>query len=171
MENHILIAFWQWVALKDALFSDFALKSDLALLSKNFKLHFFKNGSTDFFEILDLSCPLSTIKKLVKSFSWFLPYFLNTSECFIYSWDILFHCNSFGNQVEKRPYGIFPHGKMLSLEKGFFRVENGIFPHGKKLSLEKGLFPLEIQVDCSGRPNCKKVLLQQLPETFWHEWC
>ena len=25
----------------------------------------------------------------------------------------------------------------------------GIFPHGKKLSLEKGLFPLEVQVDCN----------------------
>ena len=105
------------------------------------------------------------------TFSWFLPYFLNTSECFIYSWDILFHCNSFGNQVEKRPLpwkpffrvenGIFPHGKRLSLEKG-------LFPHGKRLSLEKGLFPLEIQVNCNGQcPAAKKVLLQRLPETFW----
>ena len=54
-------------------------------------------------------------------FSWFLPYFLNTSECFIYSWDILFHSNSLGNQVEKRPSSV----------KAFFHVENGIFPHGK----------------------------------------
>ena len=65
-------------------------------------------------------------------FSWFLPYFLNTSECFIYSWDILFHSNSLGNQVEKRPSSV----------KAFFRVENGIFPHGKMLSLEKDFFHL-----------------------------
>ena len=34
----------------------------------NFKSHFFKNPSKDFFETLDLSCPLSTLKKLLASF-------------------------------------------------------------------------------------------------------
>ena len=86
-----------------------------------------------------------TIQQIV--FSWFLPLFLNTSDWFLYSWDILFHCNLLGYQMEKRPFSIFPNGKMLSLEKG--------------------LFPLEIQVECSERPSCKKVLLQRMPETFW----
>ena len=36
---------------------------------KKYELHFFKNLSPKFFQTLDLSCPLSTLKKLVKSFS------------------------------------------------------------------------------------------------------
>ena len=35
---------------------------------KNFKSHFFKNLSINFFQILDLSCSHITLKKLLKSF-------------------------------------------------------------------------------------------------------
>ena len=75
-------------------------------------------------------------------FSLFLPLFLNTSDWFLYSWDILFHCNSFGNQMEKRPFGIFPHGKKtfwhfstwknaFSKERPFSLWKMGFIPHGK----------------------------------------
>ena len=49
MKNHILVAFWQWVALKGALFSDFALKSNLALLSKKLQIVFFQKRLERFF--------------------------------------------------------------------------------------------------------------------------
>ena len=81
----------------------------------------------------------------IKIFSWFLPLFLNTSDWFLYSWDILFHCNSFGNQMEKRPFGIFPHGKMLSLEKGLFPCGKWDFSTRKKAFSRERLFPLERQ--------------------------
>ena len=83
--------------------------------------------------------------KWKKRFSWFLPLFLNTSDWFLYSWDILFHCNSFGNQMEKRPFGIFPHGKMLSLEKGLFPCGKWDFSTRKKAFSRERLFPLERQ--------------------------
>ena len=46
------------------------LLSNLTQLYKvnNFKSHFFKIPSKDFFQTLDLRCPLSTLKKLLKSF-------------------------------------------------------------------------------------------------------
>ena len=49
MENHILVAFWQWVALKGALFSDFALKSNSAVLSKKLQIAFFQKRLERFF--------------------------------------------------------------------------------------------------------------------------
>ena len=49
MENHISVAFWQWVALKGALFSDFALKSNSALLSKKLQIAFFQKRLERFF--------------------------------------------------------------------------------------------------------------------------
>ena len=86
------------------------------------------------------------LRNIIKySFSWFLPLFLNTSDLFLYSWDISFHCNSFGNQMEKRPFGIFPHGKMLSLEKGLFPCGKWDFSTRKKAFSRERLFPLERQ--------------------------
>ena len=79
------------------------------------------------------------------TFSWFLPLFLNTSDWFLYSWMILFHSNSFGNQMEKRPFGIFPHGKMLSLEKAPFQCGKWDFSTRKKAFSRERLFPLEWQ--------------------------
>ena len=60
MENHILIAFWQWVAIKGASFSDFALKSDLALLSKKLQIAFFQKSLHRFF--LNSGFKLSTLQ-------------------------------------------------------------------------------------------------------------
>ena len=47
---------------------------------KNFKLHFFKNLSNDFFWTVDLSCPLITSKKLLKSFSMHIFYFQDITK-------------------------------------------------------------------------------------------
>ena len=58
MENHISVAFWQWVALKGALFSDFAPKSDLALLSRKLQIAFFQKRLERFF--LNFGFKLST---------------------------------------------------------------------------------------------------------------
>ena len=49
MENHILVVFWQLVALQGTLFSDFALKSNLALLSKKLQIAFFQKRLERFF--------------------------------------------------------------------------------------------------------------------------
>ena len=47
--------------------------------------------------------------------------------------------------MEKRPFGIFPHGKMLSLEKGLFPCGKWDFSTRKKAFSRERLFPLERQ--------------------------
>ena len=42
------------------------------------------------------------------SFSWFLLFFLNSRECFLYSWKVLFHSISLNVEVEKCCDHIFP---------------------------------------------------------------
>ena len=59
--------------------------------------------------------------------------------------------------MEKRPFGIFPHGKMLSLEKGLLPCGKWDFSTRKKAFSREGLFPLEVQVNCNEQcPTAKE---------------
>ena len=98
----------------------------------------FYAGRIPQFNAQDIAKNISETLNEETFFSWFLPFFLDSNECFFYSWKILFHCFSFNLSPKKWKKAVtseeidkifslvtaFCHDKMLPLVKIFCQ-----FPH------------------------------------------